>query len=57
MRRRPGVRLPLLVQSGELRVPCKRVNPPRAERAGGCDLAVRDEPRLHSQRLGATCRV
>lgn len=55
--RRPGVRLPLLVQSGKLRVPGESVDAPRAVRAGGRELAVWDEARLHPQRLWATCRV
>lgn len=55
--RRPGVRLSLLVQSGKLRVPREGVNAPCAVRAGGWNLPIRDEARLHSQRLWATCRV
>lgn len=55
--RRPGIRLPLLVQSGKLRVPGESVDAPRAVRAGGRELAVWDEAGLHPQRLWATCRV
>lgn len=55
--RRPCISLPHLIQPGKLRVPRESINAPRAVRAGGWKLPVWDEPRLHTKRLWATCRV
>lgn len=53
----PGVGFARLVQASIVGVPGKGIDAPGLEDAGGCDLLVGDEARLHAQGLRATCRV
>lgn len=47
----PGVGLALFVQTGEVGEPGEGLQPPRPECAGGCDLPVGHQARLHAHRL------
>lgn len=51
---RPSISLALLVQTSIIRVPGKCVNTPGAVGTGCWKLHVRDETRLHAQRITAT---